>query len=102
MTRKASAPLYVVCSKTGLNAITPTATDTMKIATVSTFACHWTVLADPALHNTIAGATTNAPARSPIHHVSHIEKNFDQTANPTRVKLKTPTVALTMVVGAKL
>src|ERR1700716_3023541 len=53
------------------------------------------------LHNTITGEITSAPARSPIHHVSHIEKNLDHSANPAKLKLPTPNVAL-IIVGTKL
>ena len=52
-------------------------------------------------HSTIAGVMTSAPARSPIHHVVHIDRNSDQSAYPAKLKLPTPKVALMMVLGMK-
>jgi hypothetical protein len=52
-------------------------------------------------HNTIAGVMTSAPARSPIHHVVHIDLTSDQSAYPAKFKLPTPTVALMTVLGTK-
>jgi hypothetical protein len=44
---------------------------------------------------------TSAPARSPIHHVVHIDLTSDQSAYPAKLKLPTPTVALMTVLGTK-
>jgi hypothetical protein len=40
---------------------------------------------------------TSAPAKSPIHHVAHIDGNSAQSAYSARLKLPTPKVALIMV-----
>jgi hypothetical protein len=49
----------------------------------------------------LAGVMTSAPARLPIHHVVHIERNSDQSAYPAKLRLPTPKVALVMVLGIK-
>jgi hypothetical protein len=40
---------------------------------------------------------TSAPAKSPIHHVAHIDGNSAQSAYSAKLKLPTPKVALIMV-----
>jgi hypothetical protein len=51
-------------------------------------------------NGTTTGATTNPLATSPSHQVSQIGAKFSQSAWPAKVRLPTPTVALTMAPGA--
>lgn len=48
---------------------------------------------------TIRGATITAPTRSPSHQVVQIGQNLSHGASPTRDKLVTPNVALTVVLS---
>src|SRR5262245_18801840 len=48
-------------------------------------------------HKTTRGVTTTAPAASPSHQVSHTARGSASVATPLKVKLRTPIVALTVV-----
>jgi hypothetical protein len=50
----------------------------------------------------MTGVITSAPAKSPSHHVIHIDARLDDSAYPARLRLPTPMVALVIVLGPKL
>src|SRR5260370_5443479 len=99
MAKNASDARSAACSKRGLTATMPTAS---AVARIIAERSSWSRASDGgALHNTIAGVTTSAPARSPSHQVIHTGAKFDRSAYPARLRLPTPIVALVIVLGPK-
>src|SRR5919201_1483164 len=98
--KNASAARLAVCSNRGLKATVPAAIVVAIIGTErsSSSRCR----AGVSVHNTMTGVITSAPAKSPSHHVIHIDAKLDDSAYPVRPRLPTPMVALVIVLGPKL
>src|ERR1700694_886478 len=100
MAKNASGARLAVCSKRGLKPTMPRANVVAIMAAERSSPSRSSDRG--ALHNTITGVTTSAPAKSPSHQVIHIGARLGVSAYPARLRLPTPIVALVIVLGPRL
>src|SRR5215471_11587392 len=78
--KKANGALFAVCSISGLKAIRPTTMAVPKTAQDCIHSCRTEDRVKVVVHSKITGVMTSAPAKSPIHHVIHIDAKSTQSA----------------------
>src|SRR6516165_8692884 len=78
-----------------INSQIPTNANSNNAARTNSFGVQCTSKLAP--HKIIGGATSKAPAASPIHQVNHMEEYLDHWTGSASARQATPQVALTMV-----